>query len=283
MSTGSDAARARSSSDLHITTIGPRGGWDARELWAYRELLFFLTWRDIKVRYKQTALGAAWAILQPLATMVVFSLFFGHLADIPSDGIPYPVFALAGLVPWTFFATAVASAAGSLVEHEQLVSNVYFPRLIMPAAAVGACLVDLAISFVVLLAMGAAYGLAPGWAALTVPLFVALAVLTAMGISLWLAALNVQFRDVRYTLPFIIQLWLFVSPIAYPSTLVPDGWRTVYAINPMVGVIEGFRWALFGGPAPGRMIVVSTGLALAIAGGGLLYFRRMERTFADIV
>jgi lipopolysaccharide transport system permease protein len=215
--------------------------------------------------------------------MAVFSLFFGHLANIPSDEIPYPVFAFAGLVLWTFVATAVPSAANSLVEHEQLVSNVYFPRLIMPAAAVGASLVDFAIAFLVLLGMVVAYGFTPGWALLSAPLFVALAVLTALGISFWLAALNVQFRDVRYTLPFIVQLWLFVSPIAYPSSIVPNKWKVLYAVNPMVGAIDGFRWALLNGPAPGRMIVVSTCLALVITCGGLMYFRRTERAFADIV
>jgi homopolymeric O-antigen transport system permease protein len=268
------------------TTIRPSSGWipvRPRELWDYRELFFFLMWRDLKVRYKQTALGAAWAVLQPFATMVVFSLFFGQLAGVPSGDVPYPVFAFAALVPWTFFATAVGLASNSLIEYEELVSKVYFPRVIMPAAAVLACLVDFAIAFVVLLGMMAAYGIAPSLAILTLPFFVLLATATALAVSLWLSALNVLYRDVRYTVPFLLQLWLFASPVAYASDLVPEPWRSVYGINPMAGVIDGFRWALIDGPAPGPMLAVSVVVVAGLLAGGLIYFRRMERLFADVV
>ncbi len=254
------------------------------ELWDYRELFYFLTWRDIKVRYKQTAFGAAWAVLQPFATMVVFSLFFGSLAGISSGGTPYPVFAFAALVPWTFFATAVALAGNSLVEQERILAKVYFPRLIVPTAAVLACLVDFAIAFVVLVAMMLAYGIVPSAAILTLPLFVVLAAAAALAVGLWLSALNVLYRDVRYVIPFLLQLWLFVSPVAYPSSLVPEPWDAVYGLNPMAGVIDGFRWALLGQPEPpGVMLAVSVVMTAALLAGGLLYFRRMERSFADVV
>lgn len=268
------------------TTIQPARGWITlrpQELWDYRELLYFLVWRDIKVRYKQTAFGATWAVLQPFSTMIVFSLFFGRLAGVPSGDVPYPVFAFAALVPWTFFATAVAIAGNSLVEYEELVSKVYFPRLIMPVAAVLACLVDFGIAFVVLLGMILLYGVTPSLAILTLPLFVLLATLTAVAVSLWLSALNVLFRDVRYTLPFLVQLWLFASPVAYGSDLVPEPWRAIYGINPMAGVIDGFRWALTDGPAPGPMLAVSVVVVMGLLAGGLIYFGRMERSFADVV
>jgi lipopolysaccharide transport system permease protein len=267
-------------------TIEPSRGWGGlrfRELWSYRELFYFLTWRDIKVRYKQTALGAAWAVLQPVLTMIVFSLFFGDLAGVPSGGAAYPLFAFAALVPWTFFATSVGLAANSLVQYEELVSKVYFPRLIMPAAAVLACLLDFAIAFVVLIAMVFAYGETPSAAVALIPLFTLLAVVTAVAVALWLSALNVVYRDVRYTVPFLVQLWLFISPVAYASDLVPEPWRTVYGINPMAGVIDGFRWALTDGPAPGPMLAVSVVVAILLLFGGLIYFRRMERSFADVV
>lgn len=269
------------------TTVRPSSGWVAirpAELWDYRELFYFLTWRDIKVRYKQTAFGAAWAVLQPFLTMVVFSLFFGRLAGIPSGDVPYPVFAFAALVPWTFFATAVGLAGNSLVEQERILAKVYFPRLIVPAAAVLACLVDFAIAFVVLLLMMLAYGIVPSAAILALPLFVALAALTALAVGLWLSALNVMYRDVRYVIPFLVQLWLFVSPVAYPSSLVPAPWDAVYGLNPMAGVIDGFRWALLGqSEPPGAMLAVSVAATAALLVGGLLYFRRMERSFADVV
>jgi lipopolysaccharide transport system permease protein len=273
--------------DHPVTVIRPSSGWrslDLRELWSYRELLYFLVWRDVKVRYKQTALGASWAILQPFLTMVVFSIFFGRLAGVPSDGLPYPLFAFAALVPWTFFATGLTQAANSLVGSQDLIKKVYFPRLAIPAAAVLASGVDFIIAFVVLLLMMAVYGYAPTFGVLILPALVLLALVTALGAGLWLAALNVQYRDVRLTVPFLVQIWLFATPIAYPSSMLDGAWRTLYAINPMVGVVEGFRWALLGTEtSPGPMIVVSGLAALALLAAGALYFRRMENTFADIV
>lgn len=269
-----------------LTIVDPSSGWAALrlgELWAYRELLFFLVWRDVKVRYKQTALGVAWAVLQPLLTMFVFSLFFGRLARMASDGLPYPVFNLAGLVPWTFFAFGLNEAATSVVGSRQLITKVYFPRLAIPLATVLAGLVDFAIAFLLLLGVMAWYGIVPGLEALVVIPLVLLAFVTALGVGLWLAALNVQYRDVRYVLPFLTQLWLFATPIVYPSSLVPAAWRPVYGLNPMVGVVDGFRWALLGSAPPGPILAVSTCAALALALGGIFYFRRMERAFADIV
>lgn len=270
-----------------ITVIEPRRGWvqlGLRELWEYRELLFFLTWRDVKVRYKQTVLGAAWAVLQPLMTMVVFSLFFGRLAGIPSDDVPYPIFSYTALVPWTLFATGLTQASNSLVGSANLIRKIYFPRLLVPLASVLSSLVDFAIAFAVLLLMMLFYGFVPTPNALWLPLLLALTLVTTLGVGLWLAALNVQFRDVRYTLPFLTQLWLFATPIAYPSSLLPPQWRVLYGLNPMAGVVEGFRWALLGtGTAPGPMIAVSALAAVLLMASGALYFRRMERTFADIV
>jgi len=255
------------------------------ELWRYRELLYFLVWRDVKVRYKQTALGAAWAIIQPLFAMLVFSLFFGRLAKIPSDGIPYPLFSFAALVPWTFFATGLAQSADSLVGNANLIKKVYFPRLAIPIAAVMSSVVDFVLAFLVLLLMMTTYyQVWPTAAVLWLPLLVLLAIVTALGVGLWLSALNVQFRDVRYVLPFLVQFWMFATPIAYPSSLLDEPWRTVYALNPMVGVVEGFRWALLGtNTAPGPMIAASAFAAVVILIGGAFYFRRMERTFADLV
>jgi lipopolysaccharide transport system permease protein len=272
--------------DPKPTIIDPSTGWAPLrlgELLAYRELVYFLVWRDVKVRYKQTALGVAWAVLQPLLAMFVFSLFFGRLAAMPSDGLPYPVFNLAGLVPWTFFVFGLTEAANSLVGSRHLITKVYFPRLAVPLAPVLAGLVDFSIAFVLLLLVMAWYGIVPGLAVLAVVPLILLAFVTALGVGLWLAALNVQYRDVRYVLPFLSQLWLFATPIVYPSSLVPMPWRTVYAVNPMVGVVDGFRWALLGTAPPGMTIVVSATAAVAIAIGGAFYFRRMERGFADIV
>jgi lipopolysaccharide transport system permease protein len=273
--------------DAPLIVIGPDTGWPSlrlREIWEYRELLYFLIWRDIKVRYKQTALGAAWAVIQPFFTMVVFSVFFGRLARIPSEGVPYPVFAYCALVPWSYFANALTMGSNSLVDHGRLITKVYFPRLLVPAASVIAGLLDLAISFTVLLGMLVVYGITPTIALLTLPLFVLLATLTAFAVSLWLSALNVQYRDIRYTLPFLVQFWLFATPVAYPSSLVDERWRALYGLNPMAGVVEGFRWALLGRPsAPGAMILVSTATVLAVLVGGLFYFRRMEKSFADVV
>ena len=267
--------------------IEPSSGWASlqlAELWRYRELLYFLVWRDVKVRYKQTVLGALWAILQPVLTMVVFSVFFGRLAKMPSDGIPYPIFSYSALVPWTFFATALANSGNSLVGSQSLIKKVYFPRLTIPVAAVLAGIVDFALAFLILLGMMAYLGLAPGWKLLVLlPLFL-LALVTALGVGLWLAALNVQFRDVRYVIPFLTQLWLYATPIAYPSSLLQDPWRTIYGVNPMTGVVEGFRWALLDAPtSPGLMIALSSLVSLAILISGAYYFRRMERSFADVV
>jgi lipopolysaccharide transport system permease protein len=269
------------------TLITPAAGWAApnlRELWAYRELLYFLVWRDIKVRYKQTALGVTWAVLQPFLTMVVFSIFFGKLARIPSDGIPYPIFSFAALVPWTFFSYGLSQSANSVVADQQLVRKVYFPRLAIPTATVLSGVVDFVLAFVLLLGMMLYYGFVPTLQALWVVPLLLLALVTSLGVGLWLSALNVQYRDVRYTIPFLTQLWLFATPIAYPSSLLAEPWRTVYGINPMAGVVEGFRWALLGsGTPPGAIILVSTVAALLLLIGGAFYFRRMEDSFADVI
>ncbi|RPI22839.1 MAG: ABC transporter permease [Chloroflexota bacterium] len=255
-----------------------------RELWEYRELLFFFVWRDIKVRYKQTVLGAAWAIIQPFFTMVIFSLFFGRLAQVPSDGLPYPIFSYAALVPWTFFATALTQASNSLVLNANMVKKIYFPRLTLPIATVLAGVVDFALAFVVLLGMMLFYGLTPTINVLWLPLFLLLALITSLGVSLWLAAMNVQFRDVHYTIPFLTQAWLLLTPIAYPSSLLSEPWRTWYGLNPMAGVVEGFRWALLGTDTPpGPMMIVSAVVTLVLFVSGAFYFRRMEQSFADVL
>jgi lipopolysaccharide transport system permease protein len=271
---------------LPVTRIRPTRGWVSlglRELWDYRELLYFLTWRDVKVRYKQTALGATWAIIQPFMTMVAFSLFFGQLARIPSDGLPYPIFSYTALLPWGFFANAVGQASNSLVGSSNLVSKVYFPRLVIPLSSVLSGVVDFAIAFVVLVGMMAYFRIVPTAAVILLPVFLLLALCAALGIGLWLSALNVQYRDVRYVVPFLTQFWLFITPVAYPSSLLSEPWRTVYAINPMVGVVEGFRWALLGTAPPGPMIVVSALASVLLLVSGAFYFRRMERTYADLV
>jgi len=254
------------------------------ELWRYRELLYFLSWRDIKVRYKQTVLGAAWAIIQPFFTMVVFSLFFGQLAKIPSDGVPYPLFAYAALVPWTFFANSLAESSNSLVSSANLIKKVYFPRLVVPVSSVMSGAVDFLLAFLVLIGMMLFYGIVPTTNIVWLPFFLLLAFGTALGVGLLFSALNVQYRDVRYTLPFISQIWLFATPIAYPSSLLSEPWQTIYGLNPMVGVVEGFRWALLGThTAPGPTIVVSSLITIGLLIGGTVYFRRVESTFADVV
>ena len=266
--------------------IQASSGWslDLEELWLYRELIYFLVWRDIKVRYRQTVLGAAWAILQPLLTMAVFALFFGRLARVPSDGIPYPLFSFAGLVPWTFFSNGLTQASNSVVQHANLLTKVYFPRMAIPIATVLSGAPDFLLSFGVLLGMMAYFGVAPTSNVIYLPLFVLLAFVSSLGISLWLAALNVQFRDVRFTLPFITQFWLFATPVAYPSSMLSEPWRTFYGINPMVGVVEGFRWALLGvDTAPSGVVGVSALVAVLLLVSGAYYFRRLERTFADFV
>jgi lipopolysaccharide transport system permease protein len=270
-----------------LIRVEPSKGWVAlrlRELWAYRELLYFLTWRDIKVRYKQTAIGAAWAIIQPFFTMVVFSIFFGRLAKMPSDGVPYPVFAYAALVPWTFFANGLSASSDSVVSNANLIKKVYFPRLAVPVAGVISGVVDFILAFVVLLAMMLYFGIAPTWKVVWLPAFALLAVVTALGVGLWLSAMNAQYRDVRYAVPFLTQFWLFATPVAYPSSLLSEPWRTVYALNPMVGVVEGFRWALLGtATTPGYMMLASATASFLILVTGAFYFRRMEKTFADVV
>jgi len=273
---------------LPLTRIQPSRGWTSLQLgevWAYRELLYFLTWRDIKVRYKQTLLGAAWAIIQPFFTMIVFSLFFGRLAQMPSDGIPYPIFSYAALLPWTFFASGLANSSNSLVGNANLIQKVYFPRLVVPVSSVLGSLPDFALAFLVLIAMMIFYGLFPTAASiLWLPVFLLLALITSLGVGLWLSALNVEYRDIRYVVPFMVQFWLFATPVSYPSSLLSEPWHTLYGLNPMVGVVEGFRWALLGsGSPPGPMVAVSTMAALAILVSGAFYFRRMEKTFADVV
>ena len=271
----------------HRVLLRPSRGWASiglRELWEYRELLYFLTWRDLTVRYKQTVLGVTWAVIQPFMTMVVFSLFFGRLAKIPSDGVPYPVFSYAGLVPWMFFANSLNQSSNSLVSNANLITKVYFPRLAAPIAAVLSGVVDLTFASLVLLGMLPYYGLAPTWNIVWLPFFLLLAIVSSLGVGLWLSALNVQFRDVRYAVPFLTQLWMFATPIAYPSSLLSERWVFLYALNPMVGVVEGFRWALLGtATAPGLSVAASSLVALALLIGGALYFRKMEKTFADMV
>lgn len=273
--------------EFPLIRIEPSKGWVAlklAELWEYRELFYFLTWRDVKVRYKQTILGAAWAIIQPLFTMVVFSLFFGKLAKMPSDGIPYPIFSYAALVPWTFFASGLSQSSNSLVGNANLINKVYFPRLVIPMASVVGGAVDFVFAFIVLLGMMLFYGIVPTLNILWLPLLLFLAFVTALGVGLWLSALNVEYRDVRYVVPFLTQFWMFATPIVYPSSLLHGTWRTLYGINPMVGVVEGFRWALLGtDTAPGMIIIVSSLAASAILVSGAFYFRRMEKNFADVV
>jgi lipopolysaccharide transport system permease protein len=271
-----------------LTVIEPSQGWaplKLRELWGYREVLYYLVWRDVKIRYRQTVIGMAWAVIQPFMTMVVFSIFFGRLAQMPSDGIPYPLFAFAALVPWTFFANGLTLSANSLVHSGQLITKVYFPRLLVPMARILTGLPDLVLSFLVLLGMIWWYGLLQARPGLVwLPVFALLAFLTALGVGLWLSALNVQYRDIQHAVPFLVQVWLFATPIAYPSSLLSGPWRTVYGLNPMVGVVEGFRWALLGsGAAPSLNVAVSALAALVILVTGAFFFRRVERTFADLV
>lgn len=270
-----------------VLLIEPPGSWVSlglRELWEYRELTYFLAWRDIKVRYKQTALGASWAILQPVFAMVVFSLFFGRLGGIPSDGLPYPLWSFAALVPWTFFAQSLMQSSNSLVMNQGLLRKVYFPRLAVPVGTIISAAVDFVLAFVVLVGIMIYYHVEPAWRMLwTIP-FAGLAFVVALGGGLWLSALAVRYRDVRYIVPFLVQFWLFATPIAYPSTLLPERWRTLYALNPMAGVAEGFRWSLLGAKtSPGPMLIASTAAAFLLLISGALYFRRTERSFADIV
>ena len=277
--------------DLPVQIIAPARGWvpiRLRELWEYRELLYFLIWREVKIRYKQAALGVAWAVLQPVLTMVIFSVVFGRFAGMPSDGLPYPVFAYCALLPWQLFTFALTESSNSVVANQRLITKVYFPRIMMPIAAVGVGLLDFAISFVVLLGLigfyGAFFDIGVGAAVWTVPLWTLLAVMTALGVGFWLSALNVKYRDIRYTVPFLSQLWFFATPVVYPSSIVPADWRFLFALNPMAGVVDGFRWALLGtARAPEPTVLISIGAVLVLFAGGLFYFRRVERTFADVI
>jgi len=274
--------------EMPVTILRPATGWGAlnfRDLWLYRELIYFLTWRDLKVRYKQTLLGASWAILKPFLTMVVFSIFFGDLANVPSDGMPYPIFSFAALVPWELFSNAISVAGRSLVQNRHMITKIYFPRVILPLSAVLAGVVDFLIAFVILIGMLFYYRIPLTIYALTIPLFLLLALITSIGIGLWLSALNVQYRDIGYVTPFLTQFWLFITPIAYGASMVPEKWQFLYSLNPMTGVVEGFRWALLGTSqgAPGTQLAISFGVAILLLLTGFLYFRRMERTFADMV
>jgi len=267
--------------------ISARRRWlalDLPELWAYRELLYFFVWRDIKVRYKQTVIGAAWAILQPVMTMLVFSLFFGRLAKIPSQGLPYPVFYYCALLPWMYFSTAMQGATNIVVDQQRVITKIYFPRVVLPIAAVLSGLLDFAISFLVFLAMMVYYRIMPTAAIIWLPGFTLLAILTALGVGLWLSALNALYRDVRYVLPFLVQFWMFASPVAYPSSLVPEKWRWLYGLNPMAGIIEGFRWALTGhGQPPGMLLAASAAGVILLVFSGLIYYHSVEGTIADVV
>jgi lipopolysaccharide transport system permease protein len=257
---------------------------DLAGLWQHRELLYFLVWREVKVRYKQTAIGAAWAVGQPLLTMTIFTVIFGMFARIPSDGVPYPLFAYAALIPWTYFSEAITRSGGSLVTDANLLRKVYFPRLVIPIASVVTPIVDFGASLLLLFGLMAWYGVAPGWTIAALPVFLLLALLTALAAGLWLSALNVRYRDVRYTIPFLTQVWMYASPVVYPVSLVPENWRLVYGLNPMAGVIEGFRWALLGSASPDfRVMAASAVVVVVCLTGGVVFFKRMEGTFADIV
>jgi lipopolysaccharide transport system permease protein len=279
-------SQVRFQSDLPVTLIqsSTPSTLGLKEIWDYRELLYFLVWRDVKVRYKQTVIGAAWTVIQPLLTIVIFTLVFQHFAKLPSDGVPYPLFSFTGLLPWNYFAKALNNGINSVVGSANLITKVYFPRLILPISAIVSGLIDFGISFLCLLGMMIWYGLMPGWGVLALPLFLLLAVLTALSVGLWLAVINVRYRDVGQAIPFLIQLWLFVSPVAYPLSLVPEKWRVLYSLNPMTGVIEGFRWALLGKPMLDILpIAISIVVVLALLFAGIRFFRRMEETFADVV
>lgn len=273
--------------EIQLTSIRPTKGWVGlrlRELWSCRELIYFLTWKDVKLRYKQTVLGAAWAILQPFLMMVVFTIFFHRLAGVSSGSVPYPVFSYTALVPWTFFAAGLGLAANSLVANSNMIKKIYFPRLALPLASVLAPSVDFVFAFVMLVGMMFFYGVAPTVNVIFLPFFIFLALVTSLGVGLWLSAMNLQFRDIQYVVPFLLQLWLFASPVIYSAASLRQPWKTIYALNPMAGVIEGFRWAMLGqGPAPGLRCALSSLVAVAVLASGAFYFRRLERTFADVV
>ncbi len=257
---------------------------DLKGIWQYRELLYFLVWRDLKVRYKQTVIGIGWAVLQPLVTMVIFTVIFGNLAKIPSDGLPYPIFAYSALLPWNYFASALQRCVASVVGDASLISKVYFPRLILPVAGTVSGLADFLVSFVLLLGMMAYYGIGVSWSVLALPFFLLLALSTALAVGLWLSALNVRYRDIGHTIPFLVQVWMYASPIVYPVSMLPEKYRFVYSLNPMAGVIEGFRWALLSKQSPDfSVMAISAVVVFLLISGGLIFFRHMERTFADVV
>jgi lipopolysaccharide transport system permease protein len=269
-----------------LTRIEPTKKWvpiNLKELWEFRDLLYFFTWRDIKIRYKQTALGFMWAIIQPLMAMVIFTVFFGGLAKIPSDGIPYPIFAYTALLPWTLFAESITRSTNSMVTNAHIIKKVYFPRVALPISSVLSPLLDFAIAFIILIVLMVYYGIVPTLNIVWLPAFILLAVLTALGIGLWTSALNAMYRDFQYVVPFMVQMWMFASPIAYPASLVPSSYQLLYGLNPMTGVIEGFRWALLGANAPSAIILVSTFISIILVISGAFFFRRMQRTFADEV
>ena len=269
-----------------VITIRPSRGWvpvNLGELWEYRELLYFLTWREVKLRYKQTLLGFAWAIIQPFTMMVVFTLFFGYLAKMPSEGIPYPLFSYTALLPWTFFASGISRSSMSLLSGSALVQKIYCPRLVMPISGILSPIVDFAIAFVILIGMMFYFGYMPGLRILWLPVFLLLSVITSLGVGLWIAPISARYRDVQYIVPFLIQFWLFASPVIYPSSLLPEQFQVIYGLNPMTGVIEGFRWALLGTNPPGALMFVSVGIVIVLLISGAFYFRRMEKTFADVI
>jgi lipopolysaccharide transport system permease protein len=280
------AAMTEAAAHLRVTRVQRSKGWvlpNVREVWAFRELLLFFVWRDVKVRYKQTFLGASWAILQPLVGMVIFSVIFGSWIGVPSQGIPYPLFVVSGLLLWNYFASSLALTSNSVVANSQLVSKVYFPRLIIPLAAVAVPIVDFAVGILLLAGVFAWYGQAPSWRAPLALVFLLMALVAALGVGLWLAALNVRYRDIPYVVPFLIQVWLYASPVIYPVTVAPQAWRWVLALNPVTGMIDGFRWTLFGGTAHWGVFATSAGVSIVLLVGGLAYFRRTERRFADLV
>ncbi len=257
---------------------------DLSEVWRYRELLYFMVWRDVIIRYKQTVIGASWAIIQPLINMIIFTVIFSYLAKIPSDGAPYPVFAFTGLLPWTYFSQALARGSSSVVSSSNLITKIYFPRLLIPLTATVAPAVDFLFTSLTLLVLMAWFHITPTWGLLVLPLFLGLAFLTAMAMTLWLSALNVRYRDIGYVVPFLIQVWMYASPVVYPVSMVPEKWRLFYSLNPMVGVIEGFRWALLGKGSPDVMVIaISSSMVLALLLGGIVYFKKMEQTFADVI
>ena len=286
-SISSDPLTGSAATDSPLRLIRARHRWfevNLAELWEYRELLYFFVWRDLKVRYKQTVIGVAWAVIQPLFTMIVFTIFFGRLAGLPSNGVPYPIFYYTALLPWTYFANALSYASNAIVSHQQVITKVYFARILLPISAVLSGLVDFAVASVLLFGMMLLYGIPPTWKSLWLLPLLLLTVLTAIGVSLWLSALNALYRDVRYAVPFLVQFWMFASPVAYPASLVPDRWQWLYGLNPMAGVIEGFRWALTGAAqAPGPLLAASSAAVLVVLVAGLFYFQRMERTVADVV